>query len=46
MDGFGTMEFPSKSTYKGLFKNGVQHGFGEYNWANKEKYMGEWHEGF
>ena len=35
------MIFVDGSYYKGEFKNGKMHGFGQYNWKN----TGHWYEG-
>eukprot|EP00929_Paragymnodinium_shiwhaense_P096900 TRINITY_DN5863_c0_g1_i1.p1 TRINITY_DN5863_c0_g1~~TRINITY_DN5863_c0_g1_i1.p1 ORF type:complete len:323 (+),score=75.24 TRINITY_DN5863_c0_g1_i1:86-1054(+) len=36
----------SGATYEGAFRNGVYHGYGEYNWPDGRAYKGTWKEGY
>lgn len=41
-DGLASELYPDGSIYQGTFKKGQKNGMGVFNWANGEKYEGEW----
>ncbi len=43
MDGWGVMRLlDSNDIYEGQFKNDLRHGFGYYNYADGDHYIGQW----
>ncbi len=44
--GVGRIILPSGETYKGQFRNGVPHGYGEATYRDHSSYLGEWKNGF
>lgn len=39
------MRFSTGAVYKGQWKNNKMHGFGEYDWADGNLYIGEFADG-